>query len=295
MIPDQPTSWPSAVQDVLNRRVGAVLGSRRLTGLSGRAVIRVEGTDGVVVVKIDPHVRELQFYATRAPVLAALGVSVPTAYYAAGSSSVSDPPGQTWLVLEHLPAPLPRPRWLADPAVLTVLARLHGTVGVLDSIRDPFRPEWSTDATLAAVDRLDPVSRDRLTELSIETEPWLVGTTPISGDPNPRNWGLRADATPALFDWERIGFGHPAVDVGITLPGLPTPEDATAVATAYLKVAGPEAAVALTGPAELARGLRLIKVWTAVELLADSRRGSGIRVTADWLIAHLPAWLASLA
>lgn len=142
MTSDQPGDWPTAVQDAVRRRVGTVLGNRRLTGLSGRAVVRVDGADGAVVVKIDIHPRELQFYASLAPVLATLGLGLPTAYY------TGRPDGHettTLLVLEHLSAPLPRERWLADGAVMSALALLHRSVGVLDSIRDPFDPSDAGD------------------------------------------------------------------------------------------------------------------------------------------------------
>ena len=290
MSTDQPTDWPAAVSDVVRRRVGTPRGSRRLTGLSGRAVVRVDGSDGSVVVKIDTHARELQFYATRAPVLAALGLGLPVVHYAARPDG---PDGPAWLVLEHLPAPLPRERWVGDRAVMSSLAVLHRTVGVLDSIRDPFRPAWTTELTAAAADRLGPAG-DALSDLSDEAQPWLSGTTPISGDPNPRNWGVRADGRPVLFDWERIGFGHPAVDLAITVPGLPTMAETRTAALAYLRASSGDGAPIDAGPTELSRALQLIKVWTAVELLADPRRGSGLDRTCDWLITHLPGWLGGL-
>src|SRR5579883_2966731 len=41
-----------------------------------------------------------------------------------------------------------------------------------------------------------------------------------TGDPNPTNWGLRADGTIVLYDWERFGQATPAIDLAITVPGL---------------------------------------------------------------------------
>ncbi len=79
--------------------------------------------------------------------------------------------------------------------------------------------------TQAAFDWLPGIESEALEQPQREhaaiSEPWCW----ISGDPNPRNWGLRADGTPVLFDWELFGPGTPATDLAIIVPGLGTLTD----------------------------------------------------------------------
>jgi hypothetical protein len=215
--------------------------------MGGRAVWRVRGDRVTVVVKEDATPRELAFYAEVAPRLS--GVPVPLLLW---GGTVDD---TAWLVLEDVPHPLPRERW-ASPEVYTVLVSLHFSVAAYAALADPF-----PFPGLPAV---------------------LTGSTPVSGDPNPRNWAVRGDGALVLLDWERAGFATPAVDVAITLPGLPSPEDAVAATTAYRRAGGDS-----VDPEHVL----LAKHWTARELLAENRDDDGLRATQAWLTDALPRWL----
>ena len=73
----------------------------------------------------------------------------------------------------------------------------------------------------------------------------------ISGDPNPTNWSVREDGTVVLFDWERVGYGTPALDLAITVPGLGTPDDYRRVVEGYLRAGpSPELTAPQEGPVE---------------------------------------------
>ena len=272
-----PDTWPVEVTDAVIAVLGEVRDSAPLTGLSGREVRRVDGERASVVVKGDVHPRELAFYVHAAPRVADL---VPTlhGYVETGHAG--------WLVLEHLPRPLPRELW-TSPAVYDVLATLHTAADVYDGLDDPFRPEWTDAMTTTAKHALGL----DLSQLAHDTRGLLIGDTPVSGDPNPRNWGVRADGSVALFDWERAGLASPAVDVAITLPGLPTRHEADDAAAAYSS-----ARQRLGAPLEVplhAHSLLLLKLWTAVELLDEHRPDDALRDTQQWLIGALPAWIVS--
>jgi aminoglycoside phosphotransferase (APT) family kinase protein len=96
-----------------------------------------------------------------------------------------------------------------------------------------------------------------------------------------------------LLDWERAGFGGPAVDVAIALPGLPDRAESAAASAAYLAAHARRGSD--PGPEEddLARRLLVVKAWTAVELLAEERRHPELDATQDWLADALPVWVRS--
>ena len=260
-----------------------------LGGLSGRDVVRAAGPRGVVVVKHPAHAREVSFYREVAEALDP-GVAVPRALLAQDG----------WLVLEHLPEPLPRERWLADPSVMRALAavhRSHAAAGLLD---DPFRPVWTPDVTDAALARVATTQREAtrrsLERLRSEAVHWLDGDVLVSADPNPLNWGVREDGILVLFDWERVGLATPAVDVAITVPGLPRRDQVELAAAAYLAVQDRDHVA--WSPSQLTRGLLVVKAWTCVELLAQDPRDDApddrLGEVQRWLAADLPAWVTAL-
>jgi hypothetical protein len=272
-----PDTWPAEVVDAVTGLVGEVRGSEPLAGLSGREVCRVDGENRRLVVKGDAHPRELAFYRHAAPLLLDLA---PTLHWGGEVGSTA------WLVLEHLPAPLPRELW-TGAEVYDVLAALHTTPGVYDGLGEPFRPEWSDTMTVVA----QQATGTDLARLAEGTRALLTGDTPVSGDPNPRNWGVRSDGRIALFDWERAGFAGPGLDVAITLPGLPTVREADDATAAYTS-ARQRLGAPLDDPLAT-HALLQLKLWTAVELLAEDRPDDALRETQAWLVSALPAWLAS--
>lgn len=279
---DTVASWPDELRSAVLEQVGADPAGESLDGLGGREVLRFRGPVGSAVLKRHPHPRETRFYVDLAPALDP-GVHAPDAYHADGE----------WLLLEDVPRPLSRDRWLADSAVMRSLAALHRSRDALVLLTDPFLPTWDAEQTEAAVARLPaddraPAARS-LERLRLEADRWLTGDVLVSADPNPRNWGERADGTPVLFDWERVGRATPAVDVAITVPGLPTRDQLELASEAYLTVQRRDR-VHWSGP-EFTRGLVVVKTWTCVELLADQRGLPGLVELQRWLTARLPAWL----
>ncbi|MDQ3493603.1 MAG: aminoglycoside phosphotransferase family protein [Chloroflexota bacterium] len=232
---------------------------------------------------------EMAFYKTVAPGVRAAGVGVPELLWSMDLGDAS------WIVLEDIPAPLPKERWLADPAVMVALRRLHRAE--LPPPPDPpgmFRPRWSdamTDGALAALParrraRLKPILR-RLQQAAAGL---FAPRVPISGDPNPTNWGLRADGTVVLYDWERSSRATAAIDLAITIPGFPAPDDYRRVAETYLGD-GPDGAAGAVG--ELADRIAIAKVWNVVEhlsMITDGSLRASPRIqevassASDWLL-----------
>jgi aminoglycoside phosphotransferase (APT) family kinase protein len=275
-----PFDWPAEVQGCVREVVGAVRGAQVLEGLSDRDLRRVDGERGSVVVKGPADPRELAFYTEVAPALE--GVPVP---HLLGGYRIDD---SHWLVLEYVPHPLPRSEWARNTEAYVVLAQLHATASAaFDRLPDPFLPRWSDAMTHQVSEDLDMDLRD----WQDETRAWLSGSAPISGDANPRNWATRDDGTLVLLDWERAGRGGPAVDVATTIPGLPTRAETEAAAAAYCDARYRNGAT--FDVLDFARGIRLAKLWTAVELLHEDGVSPELRQTQAWLRAEVPRWLES--
>jgi hypothetical protein len=124
---------------------------------------------------------------------------------------------------------------------------------------------------------------------------------PISGDPNPLNWGLRDDGALVLYDWERYCAGTPALDLAITVPGLGDAAAFRRVAVAYLRPTWVESPVRETAPPEgteekLAGDIAVAKVWSVVEFLSLYASGA-IRggVAIEGLVQRFPAWVRQVA
>jgi hypothetical protein len=128
-----------------------------------------------------------------------------------------------------------------------------------------------------------------LAAMQQEAQPLFVPGVPISGDPNPLNWGLRDDGTAVLFDWERLTIATPALDLAIAVPGLGDWIAFRAVAAGYLGDARERADA-------LARDIAAAKVWSVVELLAGVAAGAvTLSFPVERLTDTLPSWLRKLA
>lgn len=231
--------------------------------------------------------------------------------------------GLDWIAIEAVPTPLPRSRWEGDPGVMAVLVRLHGSqldlrqlggdrpersqldMGQLDSSRPDwawgdgglFHPDWTSEMTAVALSCVAAehagAVRSTLQRAMEQSQALFAPACWISGDPNPTNWGLRGDGSVVLFDWERFGRGTPAIDVAITIPGLPTGDGQAErlVAARYLEqwtLAHGEPLVPLD---DFTRSVRLAKLWTIAEFLcsyAEGRLSEGAGSTAAWAADWLP-------
>jgi aminoglycoside phosphotransferase (APT) family kinase protein len=211
--------------------------------------------------------------------------------------------GEHWLIIEEVPAPLPRERWGADPEALSALARIHTASDVLPALRsaDAFRPAWTTETTDLAMRALNTSGSNALGDVSAllagmraQAEPLFAPVCPLSGDPNPANWGLRADGSLVLFDWERFCRGHPALDLAAIVPGLGTDEAFAAVAGGYAAALDEvdSTTVRPLDVSRLAREIALAKAWNVVELLAGIAAGhGGANRILDWLRGSFPDWV----
>lgn len=265
---------PATVVALAEEHVGTVHAAERLAGLSHAEVWRLDGADGSLVAKGGVHPREHAAY-TRDLLP---GVRIPRCVEAYDD-------GRVWLLLEHLPRPLPAARWGPDREVVATLRTLHGLdPGLLRDVPDPFRPSWDEDRHARARQRLrvSPAATATLDVVRRAAQPLLAPRCVVSGDPNPLNWRLDDDDRPVLLDWERLGSAHPAVDLAIALPGLPTYAEANGMVSAY----GDDA----VRPVDLL----IAKAWTLVEFADDAGDHDGRADVLARLAPRLDGWLADL-
>jgi thiamine kinase-like enzyme len=245
-------------------------------GLTGRAVHRVKLEDRNVVVKANVAPREMVFYRDFAPSLNAHGIRTPKLEMIAESGD------ETWLVIEHIAAPLPKTRWLADPQVLELLRKLHEFK--FDHAPEfAFQPAWTQAMNAHALQFLPKHLEEKLEGCRTLAQPLLEPHNLISGDPNPMNWGVLENGEPVLFDWDRFGLGTPALDLAITIPGLGSREDCEKVAATYRGGAD----------AKLAREIAFAKVWVIVDILGHVHEQAVYKRMKSFL-GQIETWLEQL-
>ena len=248
--------------------------------MSRNQIWRVTGALGTLIVKATQST-EARFYQLAASQLDVQAVHTPQlfAHYQVD--------GADWIVIEFVPQPLPKARWLADVQAIDQLRLLHRAELTLP-VDGWFRPKWTPQMTAAALNYLSSSVANTLYDLQQRAQPIFEPTCWISADPNPRNWGVRANGEVVLFDWERFSRGTPALDLAITIPGLGSLGDYHAVAGMYLNSA--ETAHPLV------HQMILAKAWTIVEFLANVHSGAVAETTGvAYLAQYLPQWLETVA
>jgi RNA polymerase sigma factor (sigma-70 family) len=280
-----PENWPFALTDYLLTANGPPHSISHLGGMSGASVWLVQFRAGAVIVKHSAKENESRFYRQIAPTLRENGVISPELLW---HGEYSD---DYWLVLEYIPQPLPRARWLADPALLAMLRRLHQLALTLPPALPLFQPLWNDEMTAAALSCFPvAVATELRPDLAFYqyASSQLTPSAYISGDPNPLNWGIRDDGTLVLFDWERFGYGPRALDLAITIPGLGSMDDYRLVAARYWLATEPREA------ARLALDIAHAKVWIVVEFLSFYAAGNqATGATAARLLEQIPTWLGT--
>ena len=289
------SGWPEAVQNYLGEAFGPPTGVETLGGQSSATVYRVRFSLQSLIVKTSFVSNEAVFYEKIAPLLRLRSINIPIlngSFFEAG---------RYWLILEDVPHPLPATRRQADAQVIEILYRLH-TLALEKLPPGPewYRPKWNVQMTELALECLPPEvarpSKPFLDRLQEDYQHLFNSQNLISGDPNPGNWGLREDGTLVLFDWERLSYGTPAIDLAITVSGVGNAASYEATAVKYLRnnkdLAGSEVA-ALTRP--LARDIAVAKIWTVVEYLSEYRRDKmKAGVTLDRLLPVITEWLTAM-
>lgn len=260
---------PPALAAVFTATYGPTMSVESLSGMSPATVARVRFANASVIVKVSPSPRETLVYERLGPAMRAAGVQMPELLWSAHL------PDGHWLVIEDLPHAVPiqpREAWRPDARMVALLLRLHRLdLQIPPALLTIDPPAW-TDAMNDAALTIFPAETARaltpmLRSLQDESRQRRTPSCWLSGDPNPNNWGMRADGTLVLFDWERLRRGPPAFDLAILVPGLGDPAQYARLADAYLAAQLSMAVEPRTAPAALSRDIALGKALSVVEFL----------------------------
>ncbi len=276
--------------DLLAEYLGTPYTMERLSGVGGSGCHVARGPLGEAVLKCDLPPREEYFYREWAPLLRRKGLATPELL-----ASGADP---SWVLLERLPATLSSERWQGDSEVVAYLARWHQTsVELLNDANMGYVYAWDHSVLEELSGFIDAKTLEQIGSVidrhRTEFQSLFEPLTWIHGDPNPTNWLVTASGDLALIDWSRYGRAHPAIDLAISLAGLPDWDVIRNLAQQY-RVVNPDL-VKHSHP--LDQAIALGKLWTAIDFFVMGQRGA---LSADgnqgleMLQMRLAPWLRSL-
>lgn len=252
--------------------------SNELTKMGAAKVSVYECNGSTCIHKQDASEVELNFYQYAAQNLS--GVNTPELLGVRGRD----------LYIEHVPNRVSLSELLASESTFEQLASIH---------HSPYRPNfpvkqhcWTSNATEFALSglKLPEVSNAALRHIQSLSQPLFLNSNLISGDSNDGNWGTRQNGELVLFDWERFGYGSPAIDLAPLVPRLGSPADYTSIVEKYIRHSS-----ILPGEI-LEKQLMIAKSWLVVEVtnLLVRRNKPESSIYINWYRENVPNWLNSI-
>lgn len=296
--------FPNSMVNLLESKFDHFMGIEPLKGVagSGSSTYRINYLNGSVVVKSSQSPRERIFYKLYAQELRENGVHIADVYWT-GVDSLQN----NWIVLEDIPGMFPQEQWPNNPRQLQILSNLHAykfSSKPIDNEETWYRPKWEEEVTELALTSFKGTSHaDEVKKLLLNAQTQcqvlFIPNCWLSGDPNPTNWRVRNDGELVMIDWERFCQGSPAIDLAITMPGLGTQDLSleTTIARNYRHVWSKTNENTLPSEAELAFQIRLGKLWTAVEFLANvilNDNHHSQKDSIEYIVKQLPYFLRKL-
>jgi hypothetical protein len=262
--------FPSAIEDFLLKTYGYWTKVEELNGVNegkGTSCFRLFFGEKSFIVKKAKEKREYDVYNAISPFFKNKKVSIPLVYYTYQDET------DHWFVIEDIPHLFPKDRWKGDTEQLKVLFNLHfNTWNKTLSIDKPFDFRWSKGLTKRALSLFPSTLEVAIEQLRLKSEAIFLPFCYISGDPNPTNWGIRNNGELVLFDWERIGYATPAIDLAITIPSLGTLDKSLEfnIASTYINF---WKGVSIEFPysiQELTEQIVIAKMWSALDFLVSN-------------------------
>ncbi|WP_156040232.1 hypothetical protein [Alicyclobacillus macrosporangiidus] len=291
---------PKELKTFLHSNFGTVARIEPLSGVAGEGgANRLTFEDGrSVIVKSSPLPRERSFYEHHAGHVKRAGVGVPQLYW-----SGADDSGNNWIVLEDVLHPFPKERWVCDAEQIEMLFRLHSSTWgserpKLDTAA--YRPSWNEEMTHQACEWFsDKEERSQvergLIEVQLHARFLFQPLCCLSADPNPTNWRVRRNGELVLTDRERFCYGHPSIDLAITMPGLGRKNGTTEakIAALYRTCWERNRGSVPTELGDLERWMQVAKIWSAVEFIASATLNPALypEGTILYIVRELPGFL----
>lgn len=245
----------------------------------GSASVNIHMLDGTPCIrKSGASPVERHFYQRAAPHLH--GVNTPALLRVEGET----------LFLEQIPHPVSLAQLHNNEQSFAQLATLHNSRYQSDFTLKAH--SWSladTDEALSIL-CLPGSASEKIRHIQQHGHELFEEPCLISGDSNEGNWGTRDNGELVLFDWERFGYGSPAIDLAPLVPRMGSLAEYEAIIERYLHHS------ALLSGDRLLRHLILTKCWLIIEVtnLLTRREKPQAQRYLEWYRQQVPHWLASV-
>lgn len=246
------------------------MGSARVSieQLNGEPCIRKQGAGEV----------EISFYQHAAQQLS--GVNSPRLLAVEGDD----------LFIEHIPHSLTLNELQTTSEVYQQLSRIHRSqYSPSFAVKEHCWSHCDTEAALASL-KLPLVTQDSLLCIQQLSGALFDHKTLVSGDANEGNWGRRDNGQLVLFDWERFGYGSPAIDLAPLVSRMGTLSDYEFLVDLYLPHNN------LISREDLIKQLIIAKSWIVIEVtnILVARNNPQASKYIQWYREQIPTWLSSV-
>ncbi|MGG0240134.1 phosphotransferase family protein [Bacillus rhizoplanae] len=233
----------------------------------GTSCVRLLFEKTSVIVKNTVYRREYDVYNHVTSFFYSKKIHIPNTYYTYNEEK------SYWFVIEDIPLSFSKTRWKGDTEQIKYLFTLHSNTWNQNlNINEPFIFQWSKSLDNKALKLLPVDLKTVIEDLRIASKDIFSQLCCISGDPNPTNWGMRNNNQLVLFDWERIGYGFPAIDLAIIIPGLGTTDKSleTHIANTYLNFWKATSISFPYSTSELIQQITVAKIWSVLDFIVNN-------------------------
>lgn len=255
---------PTSIHKMITLRWGHILDIEKKQGVAFNkkgGCFHISLDQGSVIAKQVKTDREYEVYLDYGSFLKQNGIIIPEVYFAKDD----------WIVLEDIPQPFPKQRWGVDREQIKTLFNLHSsTWNHKLALTNPYLPTWTKELNQLGSMYFPTETIVLLDELQLRSKEIFNPVCCISGDPNPTNWGIRNGKELVLYDFGRFGYGTPAIDLAILMPGVG--EDELSIATIYhslWKEAGIPFPLSVD---QLKDQMMIAKIWSILDFLVRYAR-----------------------
>lgn len=261
---------PTLVQRFIQNNYGEPKIIDELNGVNqarGTSCLRLLFEKKSVIVKNTINKREYDVYNQLAPFFHSKEIYIPNTYYTYEEEQ------SYWFVIEDIPLSFPQTRWKGDIEQIKYLFALHfNTWNQNLNIHDPFLFQGHENLNKKVLKFLPLNLKTEIEGLRIASKDIFAKLCCISGDPNPTNWGIRNNNQLVLFDWERIGYGSPAIDLAIIIPGLGTVDKSleTSIANTYINFWKATSVSFPYSVSELTHQITIAKIWSVIDFVVNN-------------------------
>jgi hypothetical protein len=264
------TGLPSPVKKFLTNKNVDLNQIDMLNGINpGRGVFtyRVYSSKKSFILKNCSKKREFDIYTEHFSFFKNNNINIPNLYFS------YEQDGEYWIVIEDVPLSFSKSRWKGDSEQIYMLYLLHSNSwNNRINLKNPYHFFWDYE-TMIRVQQLLPLDlTDNLYILQEKTKVIFRPLCCISGDPNPTNWRVRNNGELVLFDFERIGYGNPAIDLAITIPGLGSQDGSLEykISEKYISHWHNSAFIFPFSIDDFAKQISIAKLWSALDFLAHN-------------------------